>query len=216
VTSEQCRVAVLASGRGSNFKAIAQSCADERFPAEVVRLITDNPSARAVETAVEFGIEWHSVEPGKKRGRLADGEEERAVDLCRDAGVNLVFLAGFMRILKGPMLEAFAGRLLNIHPSLLPAFKGLHGPRQALEYGVKVAGCTVHFVDASVDGGPIILQAAVPVFDHDDEDSLAARILEQEHRIAVEAIRFVATDRLRIEGRRVLGAATGPTPGATT
>jgi phosphoribosylglycinamide formyltransferase-1 len=196
---------VLASGRGSNFKAIAQACADKSFPAEAVCLVTDNASAGAVETAERFGIPWYTLEPGKKRGRLAEGEEERAVELCRSAGANLVFLAGFMRILKGPMLDAFAGRILNIHPSLLPSFKGLHGPRQALEYGVKVAGCSVHFVDASVDGGPIILQAAVPVLDDDDEDALAARILEQEHRIAVEAVRLVATGRLRIEGRRVLG-----------
>lgn len=208
VTSQRCRVAVLASGRGSNFKAIAQHCAGDDFPADVACLVTDNPDALAVKTAEEFGIPWHAVAPGKKRGRLAEGEEERAVALCREAGASLVFLAGFMRILRGPMLEAYAGRILNIHPSLLPSFKGLHGPRQALEYGVKVAGCTVHFVDASVDGGPIILQAAVPVLDGDDEDALAARILEQEHRIAAEAIRLIAEERLRVEGRRVLGTTT--------
>jgi phosphoribosylglycinamide formyltransferase-1 len=212
VTSERCKVAVLASGRGSNFNAIARRCADPDFPAEVACLITDKPSAPAVKSAEEFGIRWHGVEPGTRRGRLADGEEERIVSLCRDQGVELVFLAGFMRILRGPLLEAYAGRILNIHPSLLPSFKGLHGPRQALEYGVKVAGCTVHFVDASVDGGPIILQAAVPVLDDDDEDALAARILDQEHRIVVEAIELVARGRLHIDGRRVRQAPPGKSP----
>jgi phosphoribosylglycinamide formyltransferase-1 len=204
VSAQRCKLAVLASGRGSNFKAIASSCAKDDFPAEVACLITDRPDAACVDTAREFGIRTHTVMPGGKKGRLAAGEEERIVELCREAGVGLVFLAGFMRILRGPLLEAYEGRILNIHPSLLPSFKGLHGPRQALEYGVKVAGCTVHFVDASVDGGPIILQAAVPVEDGDDEDALAARILREEHRIASEAIALVATGALQVEGRRVI------------
>lgn len=174
----------------------------------VACLITDHADCRAVDVARDFDIPWHAVEPGTKRGRLADGEEERIVELCHGAGVDLVFLAGFMRILRGPLLEGYAGRILNIHPSLLPSFKGLHGPRQALEYGVRIAGCTVHFVDATVDGGPIVLQAAVPVLDDDDEDSLAARILEQEHRLVTEAIELVATGRLEIDGRRV--RVTGP------
>jgi phosphoribosylglycinamide formyltransferase-1 len=204
VTARRCKLGVLASGRGSNFRAIASSCAAADFPAEVACLITDKPSAACVGIAEEFGIAWHAVSPGGKKGRLADGEEERIVELCREAGVELVFLAGFMRILRGPLLEGYPGRILNIHPSLLPSFKGLHGPRQALEYGVKVAGCTVHFVDASVDGGPIILQASVPVRDDDDEDALAARILREEHRIVSEAIALVATGALRVEGRRVI------------
>lgn len=206
MTSQRCKVAVLASGRGSNFKAIAERCADEGFPAEVACLITDNPEALAIQTAEQFGIPWKTVRKGSKKGRLADGEEERIVELCREAGAELVFLAGFMRILRGPLLEAYAGRILNIHPSLLPSFKGLHGPKQALEYGVKIAGCSVHFVDASVDGGPIIKQAAVPVMDGDDEDTLAARILREEHRIVGEALALVASGKLRIEGRRVLGS----------
>jgi phosphoribosylglycinamide formyltransferase-1 len=167
-------------------------------------LVTDNPKAGAIEIAEEFGIEWRTVEPGKKRGRLAPGEEERIVGMLEEAGVELVFLAGFMRILKGPLLDRYPDRILNVHPSLLPSFKGLEAQRQALEYGVKVAGCSVHFVDKSVDGGPIILQAAVPVEDDDDFDSLAKRILDQEHRIVSEAVRVVAQGNYRIEGRRVL------------
>jgi phosphoribosylglycinamide formyltransferase-1 len=197
-------LAVLASGRGSNFKALAQSCSDENFPAEIVMLVTDNPEAGAIEIAREFGIEWRTVEPGKKRGRLAPGEEVRIVGMLEEAGVELVFLAGFMRILKGPLLDRFPERILNVHPSLLPSFKGLEAQRQALEYGVKVAGCSVHFVDKSVDGGPIIAQAAVPVEDGDDFDSLANRILDQEHRIVSEAVRVVARGNYRIDGRRVL------------
>jgi phosphoribosylglycinamide formyltransferase-1 len=166
--------------------------------------VTDNPSAGAVEIANQFGIPCHTVRPGSRRGRLAEGEEERIVTLCGEAAVDLVFLAGFMRILRGPLLAAYEGRIINIHPSLLPSFKGLHGPRQALEYGVKIAGCTVHFVDASVDGGPIIMQAAVPVLDDDDEDALAARILREEHRIVAEAVERIALGELRIVGRRVL------------
>ncbi|MGD8414742.1 MAG: phosphoribosylglycinamide formyltransferase [Candidatus Latescibacterota bacterium] len=203
-STNRTRVAVLASGRGSNFKALAQSCADESFPAEIVLLVTDNLEAGAIEIAKESGIEWRTVEPGKKRGRLAPGEEERIVGMLDEAGVELVFLAGFMRILKGPLLDRFPGRILNVHPSLLPSFKGLEAQRQALEYGVKIAGCSVHFVDKSVDGGPIILQAAVPVEDGDDFDSLAKRILDQEHRIVPEAVRVVAQGNFRIEGRRVL------------
>jgi len=207
VTSKRFQIAVLASGRGSNFNAIARKCSEENFPAEVACLITDRPAAPVVGLARDYGIPCRTVEPGSKKGRLADGEEERIVAWCQAAGVELVVLAGFMRILRGPLLEAYAGRIVNIHPSLLPSFKGLRAQRQALDYGVKVAGCTVHFVDASVDGGPIILQAAVPVHDDDDEDSLGARILAEEHRILTEAIERIASGGLRVEGRRVLGAA---------
>jgi phosphoribosylglycinamide formyltransferase-1 len=197
-------LAVLASGRGSNFKAVAQRCTDPAYPVEIAVLITDNPSAFAVQIAGEFGIPVRVVQAGEKRGRLAPGGEERVVEVCEEFGVELVFLAGFMRVLKGPLLDRYPNRILNIHPSLLPSFKGLQAQQQALDYGVKVTGCSVHFVDRSVDGGPIIIQAAVPVHDDDDFDSLAARVLEQEHRIGPEAIRIVALGRYRVEGRRVL------------
>lgn len=206
MTSERCKVVVLASGRGSNFKAIAQRCLDADYPAEIACLITDNPSAAAVTIAGQFGIPVHHVRAGAKKGRLAEGEEERIVSICEEAGAGLVFLAGFMRILRGPLLERYAGRILNVHPSLLPSFKGLHAQRQALDYGVKIAGCSVHFVDASVDGGPIILQAAVEVDDDDDDESLSQRILREEHRIAPEAVALVAAGAIRVEGRRVLRA----------
>jgi len=213
VTTQRCRVGVLASGRGSNFRAIAESCLPRDFPAEVACLVTDNPSAHAVAVAEELGISWHSVDAGEKRGRLREGAEEAIVGLLEAARVDLVFLAGFMRILRGPLLARYAGRIMNIHPSLLPSFKGLRAQRQALEYGARVTGCTVHFVDASVDGGPIILQAAVPVLDGDNVETLSARVLEEEHRIVARAVALFARGTLRIEGRRVLGV-DGATKGA--
>ncbi len=208
--SDRFRLAVLASGRGSNFEAIASRCAERDFPAEVACLVTDNPDAGAVKIAERYGIEVIHVERGTRRGRLADGAEEAIVDACRERSVDLVVLAGFMRILRGALLRAYAGRIVNIHPSLLPAFPGLHAQRQALEYGVRVAGCTVHFVDDTVDGGPVILQACVPVHDDDTEETLSARILEQEHRILVRAVERIARGALRVDGRRVRGAGDPP------
>ena len=201
-------MAVLASGRGSNFRALAERCQDTTFPAEVACLITDDRSADAVAIADAFGLPWFAVDAGEKRGRLKAGVETEIVARCESASVDLVVLAGFMRILEdaaGGLLDRFRGRVMNVHPSLLPSFKGLHAQRQALEYGVKVAGCTVHFVDASVDGGPIVLQSALPVHDDDAVESLRARILAEEHRILVRAVELYARGRLRIEGRRVLG-----------
>lgn len=205
VTSVRCRVAVLASGRGSNFRALVERCQDAAFPAEVVCLVTDDGHAPAVEIAREYGIAWHCIDAGERRGHLRPGAEGEIVRLCDAARIDLVFLAGFMRILDGELLTRYAGRIMNIHPSLLPSFKGLRAQRQALEYGVKVAGCTVHFVDASVDGGPIVLQTAVRVEDGDDVARLEARILEQEHRLVARAVDLFARGRLRVEGRRVLG-----------
>jgi len=160
-----------------------------------------------VAVAEELRVPWHHVDAGEKRGRLREGAEAAIVAVLERSRVDLVFLAGFMRVLRGPLLERYAGRIMNIHPSLLPSFKGLHAQRQALEYGVRVAGCTVHFVDASVDGGPIILQAAVPVRDEDDEATLSARILSEEHDAVARAVALFARGALRVEGRRVLGAA---------
>ena len=204
--AEKCRVAVLASGRGSNFRALAERCQDPAFSCLVACLVTDDRAAAAVQVAGAFNIPVHFIDAGERRGRLRPGAEAEIVRVCQTAGADLILLAGFMRILEGELLARFAGRVINIHPSLLPSFKGLNAQRQALEYGVRIAGCTVHFVDASVDGGPIILQAAVPVRDDDDTDSLRARILAEEHRIVVRAADLFARGRLRVDGRRVYGA----------
>ncbi len=206
MTAAKCRVAVLASGRGSNFKALAERCQDPAFSCIVACLVTDDRSAHAVSVAEAFQIPVHLIDAGERRGRLQPGAETEIVRVCRTAGADLILLAGFMRILEGELLTEFAGRVINIHPSQLPSFNRLNAQRQALEYGARIAGCTVHFVDASVDGGPIILQAAVTVKDDDDLDTLRDRILTEEHRIVVRAADLIARGRLRVEGRRVLGA----------
>ena len=205
MNTPRCRLAVFASGRGSNFKALAERCQEPDFSCIVACLVTDDPSAPAIAVANAFQIPVHVIDAGPRRGRLRAGAEAEIVSYCRERGVQLVVLAGFMRILEGDVLTAFAGRVMNIHPSLLPGFKGLNAQRQAFDYGVKLAGCTVHFVDASLDGGPIILQAAVAVNDGDDEDSLRAKILSEEHRIVARAADLFARGKLRVEGRRVLG-----------
>jgi len=201
--TERLKIAVLASGRGSNFKALAEACREKGFPAEVALLIVDNPDAGALRTAGSLGIESVIVDCGPKRGLMTPESSERMVALCRDHGVGLVCLAGFMRIVKGRLLDEYSGSMINIHPALLPSFKGLHGQAQALEYGVRYSGCTVHFVDKGVDTGAIILQSVVPVKQDDTEETLSERILKEEHRIYPEAVRIVAEGRVRIEGRRV-------------
>lgn len=195
------RVGVLASGRGSNFKSMAAAASDGRIPAEIVLLLSDRREAGALEIARAHGIAAEVVEPREHPGREA--HDKALVDLLEARRVGLVCLAGYMRILSAAFVEHFRGRLLNIHPSLLPAFPGLHAQRQALEHGVTLAGATVHFVDEGTDTGPIVLQAAVPVLPDDTEATLAARILAVEHRIYPEAIRLFAEGRLRVEGRRV-------------
>lgn len=196
---------MFASGRGSNFKALAERCQDPAFSCVLACLVTDDSSAPAVAVARDFQIPVHVIDAGPRRGRLRSGVEAEIVRYCRDESVQLIVLAGFMRILEADVLTEFAGRVINIHPSLLPGFRGLNAQRQAFEHGVKIAGCTVHFVDASLDGGPIILQASVAVRDDDDVDSLRGRILAEEHRIVIRAADLFARGRLRIEGRRVLG-----------
>jgi phosphoribosylglycinamide formyltransferase-1 len=195
------RIGVLASGRGSNFEAIARSVESGSIPAVLAVLVTDRPGARAIEIARAHGIEAVVLDAREYPGREA--HEKAVIAALDERGVGLVCLAGYMRLLSGAFVKHFDGRLLNIHPSLLPAFPGLHVQRQALQYGVKIAGATVHFVDEGVDTGPIVRQAAVPVCEDDTEDTLADRILAEEHRIYSEAIRLFAEGRLRIEGRRV-------------
>lgn len=200
---EKLEVAVLASGRGSNFKALAEACAEEGYPAEIAVLIVDNPDAGALQIAADMGIDSIIVDCGPKRGAMTLEASEEMAGICEEKGVGLVCLAGFMRIVKGRLLDDYDGRMINIHPALLPSFRGLHGQKQALDYGVKYSGCTVHFVDKGIDTGPIILQKIVPVEQDDTEDMLSARILAEEHKCYPEAVRLVAEGRLRIEGRRV-------------
>lgn len=197
------RIAVLASGRGSNFVALVDASAAADFPGEIVVLISDNREAPALKMAQERGIEALWLDPGPKRTYLVPETEALWVEELRKRNVDLICLAGFMRLVKRGMLEAFSGRIINIHPSLLPAFPGLDAQKQAFDYGVKVAGCTVHFVDDSLDGGAIILQKAVPVLDDDNSTTLAARILSAEHFIYAEAVRLFCEGRLVVEGRHV-------------
>jgi len=192
---------VLASGRGSNLQAILDACARPDFPAAVALVISDRERAPALDRARAAGVEALWLNPKDFGDREAyDGALVRELQA---RGVGLVCQAGWMRILSPVYIRAFRGRAINIHPSLLPAFPGLHAQRQAVEHGVKVAGATVHFTDEGVDTGPIIVQAAVPVEPGDSEDTLAARILSVEHRIYPEAIRLFAEGRLRIVGRKV-------------
>ena len=197
------RVGVLASGRGSNLQALLNASARPDYPAEVVLVISDRERAAALDRARAAGVEALFVNPKDFGDR-----ESFDLALVREftaRRVGLVCNAGFMRILSAPYVRAFAGRAMNVHPSLLPAFPGLHAQRQALEHGAKVAGATVHFVDEGpVDTGPIILQASVAVQPDDTEDSLAARILAEEHRLYPEAVRLFAEGRLEVVGRRVI------------
>ncbi|UCE02176.1 MAG: phosphoribosylglycinamide formyltransferase [Candidatus Latescibacterota bacterium] len=206
VVSREMRVGVLASGRGSNFEALWNASEAGELGARIVCLASDNPESVALQRARDFGLPTCCVESSKRRGRLPREAESEIVTFLRSHAVDLVCLAGFMRIIGEALLEAFPGAILNIHPSLLPSFPGLDAQRQALEHGAKVSGCTVHLVDAGVDSGPIVLQAVVPVRDDDTAATLAARILEHEHEIYPRAVRLWAAGRLRVEGRRVLGA----------
>lgn len=195
------KLGVLASGRGSNFQSIINAINSRRLIAEIVVLITDNASAFAIERAKKHGTEYLVISP-KEYSSGDDFFVKIAEELKkRDAG--LVILAGFMRIVRKPLIDAFPNLIMNIHPALLPAFPGLHGQRQALEYGVKISGCTVHFVDEGLDTGPIIIQAAVPLLQDDTEETLSERILKLEHEIYPEAIRLFSEGRIDVEERRV-------------
>jgi phosphoribosylglycinamide formyltransferase-1 len=197
---DERRVGVLISGRGSNLQALVDAQAAGALGGEVALVISNVASAPGLERARRAGIPT-AVCDHRGRGREAHDEEMRA--LLLEGGVQLVCLAGYMRLLSAPFIRAFAGRILNVHPSLLPAFPGVDAQRQALEHGVKVSGATVHLVEEALDAGPIVLQEAVPVMESDTADSLAARILEAEHRIYPRAVRLVLEGRYRLEGRRV-------------
>ena len=200
------RVAVLASGRGSNLQAIIDAIEAGQLQAKIVAVISNKQDAVALERARKHGLPDLFVDPKPFAGRPDSREvyDEVLLDLLKKYDVELVLLAGYMKIVTAVLVNSYANRMMNIHPSLLPSFPGLDVQRKAIEWGCKLAGCTVHFVTEGVDEGPIILQAAVPILDSDTAESLAARILEQEHKIYPRAIRLFAENRLRIEGRRVL------------
>lgn len=200
---KKARLAILASGRGSNAVSIIEKTKDDGFNAEVVLLVSDNKDAPVLEKARALGVNAVYIDPGPKKTFLLSEYEQRWVDVLKEHDVDYVLLAGFMRVLKKTFLDAFKGRVVNIHPSLLPAFPGLAAQRQALDYGVKYSGATVHFVDDTLDAGPIILQEPVMVLDTDTPETLEERILETEHRIYPEAVKLLVQQRLKIEGRRV-------------
>jgi phosphoribosylglycinamide formyltransferase 1 len=192
-------IGILLSGRGSNFEAIARNVAAGKIPARIALAISNREQAPGLETARKMGLKALYV-PSKGKDREAYDRE--VVAALKEAQVDLVCLAGFMRILSPVFIRAFPGRILNIHPALLPAFPGLDAQKQALDYGVKFSGCTVHIVDEGMDTGPIVLQSVVPVLDSDTEETLSARILKEEHRVYSEAICLMLEDKVRIEGRR--------------
>lgn len=192
---------VLASGRGSNFQAIIDEIERGRLNATIKVLIVDNPSAFAIERAKKHGIEYLIIRP--KEYTSKDDFFIKIAEELKKRDVGLVILAGFMRIVGKTLIGAFPNRIMNIHPALLPAFPGLHGQRQALEYGVKISGCTVHFVDEAVDTGPVIIQSALPILQDDTEETLSERILRLEHKIYPEAIRLFSEGKIEVEGRKV-------------
>lgn len=205
-------LAVLASGQGTNFEALAQAARRQELGGRIVALLSDRADAPALERARRLGIQTLCPPAGSMRTRLEN--EEAWVEALRVLGVEVVLLAGFMRRLHRPFLEAFEGRILNVHPSLLPAFPGLDAIRQALAHGVRVTGCTVHVVDDGVDGGPIVAQSAVEVRDEDTLETLEARIHEAEHRLYSFAVRRFLTEPWRLEGRRIVfGARAGASRG---
>jgi phosphoribosylglycinamide formyltransferase-1 len=198
------RLGILLSGRGSNFLAIADAVADGRLNAEIAVVISNRPEAPGIEAATARGLNARVL---ASRGLDREIYDRQLVAELQANRVDLVCLAGYMRLLSGYFIRSFPLRILNIHPSLLPAFPGLDAQHQALEHGVKYSGCTVHFVDEGLDSGPIIMQAVVPVHNGDTVESLSARVLAEEHRIYSEAIGLVVSGRYRIEGRRVIQTA---------
>lgn len=194
-------IAVLASGRGSNFQALIDAIASGYLPAVCTGLVTDNALAYAIQRANAASIPVYIVDYPSYASKTE--YEVKLIEVMEALNPDLFVLAGYMRILGESIVRHFKGRIINIHPALLPSFAGLHAPSKALEYGVKIAGCTVHFVDTGVDSGPVIIQRCVPVMEDDDEDSLAARILLQEHGALPEAVKLFCEERLMVSGRRV-------------
>lgn len=206
--SKKLRLGVLASGGGTNLQSIIDRCRDGSLDAEIVIVICNNPGAGALERAARSGVPTRCINHRDFPRR--EDFDSAVVTALQDAGVELVVLAGFMRIITQTFIDAFPERVINIHPALLPAFPGLHVQQQAIDYGARFSGCTVHFVDGGVDTGPILIQAVVPILQGDTTETLAARILEQEHRIYPRAIQLIAENRVRISGRQVLIEAACP------
>ncbi len=196
------KLGVLASGSGSNFQSIVDSTESGYLDARVAVLITDKPEAYAIERAKKHEIEQLVLIPKNFPDR--DTYYSHIADELKKRGVDLVILAGFMRVVGSPLIDQYRERIMNIHPALLPSFPGLHGQKQAADYGVRISGCTVHFVDEGMDTGPVIIQAAVPAYHDDTEESLGKRILKQEHKIFPYAIRLFSEGRLSVEGRKVI------------
>ncbi|HKQ88522.1 MAG TPA: phosphoribosylglycinamide formyltransferase [Candidatus Acidoferrales bacterium] len=200
------KIGVLLSGRGSNFEALAESVAARKIPnAEIAIVLSNRENAPALERARARGIAAKAI-PSK--GLEREPYDKLVVAALKEKGVDLVCLAGYMRLISPYFVAEFPNRILNIHPSLLPAFPGLEAQRQALEHGAKISGCTVHFVDENLDAGPIVMQAAVAIEDADTVETLSAKILHEEHRIYAEAVRIVLEGRFRMEGRRVITSGT--------
>lgn len=206
------RVAVLASGRGSNLQAIIDAVEAGRVSAQIVAVISNKQNAAALERARKHGLTDIFVDPKPFAGRPDSREayDRQLLEILQQHKVELVLLAGYMKIVTGVLVNAYANRMMNIHPSLLPSFPGLDVQKKAIEWGCKLAGCTVHFVTEGVDEGPIILQAAVPILDSDSPETLAARILVQEHLLYPRAVQLFAESRLHVDGRRVLIEAEAP------
>lgn len=201
LSQRKIRLGVLGSGKGSNMVAIADDAAVD-CPYEIVTVLSDVENAGILDRARERGLKAEFIHPGKFRTKLDEEAESRFINALRAAQVDYIALAGFMRILKGPFLREFAERVINIHPSLLPAFPGLEAWRQALDYGVKVTGCTVHFVDQGIDSGAIIGQATVPVLDGDTSETLHARIQVAERELYPKALRWLAEGKVKLQGRQ--------------
>lgn len=200
--SDLLTLGVLASGRGSNFQSIIDSIEGGYLRARIAVLITDNPDAYAIERAKRHNIATLVLRP--KDFPDKDSYYSQIAHELEKRGVELVILAGFMRVVGKKLIERYINRIMNIHPAILPSFPGLHGQKQAVDHGVKLSGCTVHFVDEGVDTGPIIIQSAVPVYADDTEETLSERILKQEHRIFPYAIRLYSEGRLKVEGKKVI------------
>src|SRR6185437_11603358 len=204
MNAQSFRIGVLGSGQGSNFVAIADACAAGKIPAAIALVLSDVESAGILSHARERNLPARFITPGKFRTKLDEEAESAYIQGLHEAKIDLIVLAGFMRVLKGDFLRAFEGRIVNIHPSLLPSFPGLEAWKQALEAGVKVTGCTVHFVDAGVDSGPIIGQQTVPVLDDDTAETLHQRIHATEHELYPKCVAALARGDITVKGRRVM------------